>query len=274
MNCCKNSLSCSAKSVLGSQSLPPESRWLLYTFQHARKHCSQLDRRCEGALEGKCRTPRLPQLRAPRPARWLRAGLELSRFGQAGPAGSVPSRALSLRGASALATRTKSSVPAAVPARERPVPALPVRRDPRPSALPRGRAGSRKDRGAGPYRHNHWRFRCRERSAVQGPAAPGEPSPPPPRIPRPPRWREALRAGTATRSTSDCFSPQSRSPTRVPGGDHRPAARLPGPYRGAQGCAPSAGRLQPPSRSPGDCSFFGEAGKRERKGGGKGVGRD
>lgn len=224
MNCCKNSLSCSAKSVLGSQSLPPESRWLLYTFQHARKHCSQLDRRCEGALEGKCRTPRLPQLRAPRPARWLPAGLELSQFGQAGPAGSVPSRALSLRGASALATRTKSSVPAAVPARERPVPALPVHRDPRPSALPRGRAGQGPARITGPARTG---------TAPGGSAAANAPrSRDPQRPASPPRRRRASPARPAGgRLSAQGRPPGARaivsppSPALLPGSPEATTAR-------------------------------------------------
>lgn len=219
MNCCKNSLSSSAKSVLGSQSLPPESRWLLYTFQHARKHCSQLDRRCEGALEGKCRTPRLPQLRAPRPARWLPAGLELSRFGQGGPAGSVPPRVLpSLptqkaasrrwhqRGSTESLLRPGAGTPAHLRSpgagqgrfpqgsRGRPAPAQP------PAVpLPRTLRG-------------------------QGPAAPGEPSPPPPpRIPGPPRWPEALGAQGRPPGARAILSPPSPAP--LPGSPEATTAR-------------------------------------------------
>lgn len=167
------------------------------------------------------------------------------------------------------------------PVREQRLPAPPCAGTTRPPALPPGRAGQgwahRKDRGAGPHRTGYRRLRgAGSRRARVAPAAAhprpaalpgggrlagrgdGEPEhglpfipPPPPRLSRPP-------LPGSSEATTD------------------PAARLPRPYRGAQGCAPSAGRLQPPSRRPGSCSFFGEAGKRERKrggreGGGKGL---
>lgn len=151
-------------------------------------------------------------------------------------------------------------------------PLRPCARTPRPSELAPARSGT----PAGVAGPAHAGPATGGSVAAEGPRS-GEPqgpeSPPTAAHPRP----APLPGGGRLSGRRDGEPEHDQSflppaPLPCPGpqeGTTDPAARLPGAYRGAQGCAPSAGRLRPPSRSPGGCSFFGEAGKRERKKGGR-----
>lgn len=127
-----------------------------------------------------------------------------------------------------------------------------------------------KNRGAGPHRHGHRHLRgLGSRRARGAPVARRRSSPA-----RPAAGRRAALESQGRRARAR--SPPAPLPaSEPPAATTDPTALLSGPYRGAQGCAPDAERLQIPSRSPGGCSFLEKLGRgRERKGGGRREGTE